>query len=107
MDFQRPAYVAAKMAVNVTQEDLTTNQFYFDTSAYDPALHIPLVRKEPIATPKTRDKIYCVLERVARNGRVVSAQVMGMHYDGDCLGRKVKYNNQKWKKLNPSEYASP
>ena len=106
MDFQRPAYVAAKLAVEVTQAELTTRQFFFDTTAYDPALHIPLVQKEAIG-PKTRDKIYCVLERVASKGVVVSAQVMGMHYDGDCLARKVKYNNQKWKKLNPSEYASP
>ena len=94
------------MANDVTQEELTTQQFFFDTTGYDPALHIPLVKKQPIGA-KTRDKIYCVLERVASKGNVVSAQVMGMHYDGDCLARKVKYNNQKWKKLNPSEYASP
>lgn len=93
------------MADNVTQDDLKTKHFYFDTGAYDQALHIPIVRSEDAANPKTRDKIYCVLERVASKGNVVSAQVMGMHYDGDCLSR-TKYTNQKWKKLNPSEYAA-
>ena len=91
------------MAVEVTQEDLKKNHFFFDTTRYDTALHIPLVRMELKTQPKTRDTIYCVLERVAGENDVVSAQVMGMHYDGNCLSRK--YNNQKWKKLNPSEYA--
>jgi len=101
MDFQRPAYVAAILSADISQDELVDTDASTGKRKQTYVLNGFNARGLPKVTKGTPSKVLlqCVLEKPGKRNDIMSVQVLGMHYNGNCLTHTV--NPDLWEKLNP------
>ena len=100
MSFHRPAFVVAKLGVDVTADELTDKDrlFYLDgDQSLEATDGYPVVNTRvivPIGGVGGRyTGLRCALEVPGKKGNLVSAQVMGLYRHG-------KWSDESWVKLD-------